>query len=112
MSTSSSSTRPATRSSPVGSPQQEKIALGALKRGTATGIGLCIGMSLQFSAGMIPRAPHWIQALRLEWLHRLAQEPKRLARRYLVDDIMIFPMFTRHWLSTLGQRRQRAVGGQ
>lgn len=93
----------------VGSPQQEKIAFAALERGTATGIGLCIGTALQFSAGVIPRAPLWVQRLRLEWLHRLAQEPRRLARRYLVDDIMIFPMFTRHLLSTLSQRHQTSV---
>lgn len=93
----------------VGSPQQEKIALGALRRGIATGIGLCIGMSLQFSAGVIPRAPRWMQSLRLEWLHRFAQEPKRLARRYMVDDIMILPMFLRHVLAALGQRRARAA---
>lgn len=94
----------------VGSPQQEKIALGVLKRGTATGIGLCIGTALQFSAGVIPRAPRWVQKLRLEWLHRLAQEPRRLARRYLVDDIMIFPMFMRHLLTTVWPRRHRALG--
>lgn len=94
----------------VGSPQQEKIALGVLKRGTATGIGLCIGTALQFSAGVIPRAPRWVQKLRLEWLHRLAQEPRRLARRYLVDDIMIFPIFIRHLLTTLWPCRHRVLG--
>ena len=94
----------------VGSPQQEKIALGALRRGTATGIGLCIGTALQFSAGVIPRAPRWVQKLHLEWLHRLAQEPRRLARRYLVDDIMIFPMFTRHLLAKLRPQRERTPG--
>jgi N-acetylglucosaminyldiphosphoundecaprenol N-acetyl-beta-D-mannosaminyltransferase len=45
------------------------------------------GMSLSFMAGEVHRAPLWVQRLGFEWIHRLAQEPKRLAKRYLVDGI-------------------------
>jgi len=69
----------------VGSPQQEMIAEACLDRGDCTGIGLCVGASLDFLGGQAERAPKWMQNARLEWLHRLAQEPQRMWRRYLVD---------------------------
>lgn len=69
----------------VGSPQQELIAEACLDRGDCTGVGLCVGASLDFLGGKAERAPRWMQKARLEWLHRLVQEPGRMWRRYLVD---------------------------
>jgi N-acetylglucosaminyldiphosphoundecaprenol N-acetyl-beta-D-mannosaminyltransferase len=46
---------------------------------------LGLGISFSFVCGDISRAPGWMQKLGLEWLHRLIQEPRRLARRYLVE---------------------------
>jgi N-acetylglucosaminyldiphosphoundecaprenol N-acetyl-beta-D-mannosaminyltransferase len=46
-----------------------------------------VGASLSFVAGELARAPVWMQRAGLEFLHRLAQEPGRLARRYLVEDL-------------------------
>lgn len=46
-----------------------------------------VGISLSFICGQVRRAPRWMQKLGLEWVHRLAQEPARLARRYLIDGI-------------------------
>ena len=48
---------------------------------------LGIGISFSFVSGEIRRAPMWAQRCGLEWAHRLSQEPRRLARRYLVDGI-------------------------
>ncbi len=48
---------------------------------------LGLGVSLSFVAGDIARAPEWMRALSLEWVHRLAQEPRRLYRRYLVEGL-------------------------
>lgn len=45
------------------------------------------GAALDFAAGVVPRAPRWMQASGLEWLHRLAGEPRRLFRRYVLDDM-------------------------
>ena len=42
-----------------------------------------VGVSFSFMAGTLTRAPRWQQAVGLEWLHRLAQEPARLAGRYM-----------------------------
>jgi N-acetylglucosaminyldiphosphoundecaprenol N-acetyl-beta-D-mannosaminyltransferase len=69
----------------VGSPVQERLAAAIMAAG-APGIGLCIGAALEFWAGQRPRAPCWLQRLGLEWMFRLCHEPRRLARRYLVDD--------------------------
>lgn len=69
----------------VGSPQQEMIAEACLDRGDCTGVGLCVGASLDFLSGKARRAPVWMRRLRLEWLHRLSEEPRRLWKRYLVD---------------------------
>jgi exopolysaccharide biosynthesis WecB/TagA/CpsF family protein len=69
----------------IGSPLQERMA-AAIQRADGTGIGLCVGAGLDFWTGATPRAPRWLRRLGLEWIVRLAQEPRRLARRYLIDD--------------------------
>jgi len=78
----------------VGAPQQEKLAARVRERG-ASGIGLCVGASILFVLGVEVRAPRWIQALHLEWLFRLLQSPRRLWRRYLIDDPLIFGLILR-----------------
>jgi exopolysaccharide biosynthesis WecB/TagA/CpsF family protein len=79
----------------VGSPQQEMIARACLERGDCVGLGLCVGASLDFISGRVKRAPKVMQELRLEWLHRLASEPKRLWKRYLVEGPKIFWLWTK-----------------
>ena len=74
----------------VGSPQQEMVAKACLDRGDCVGLGLCVGASLDFLSGRTKRAPKWMQNARIEWLHRLASEPKRLWKRYLIDGPKIF----------------------
>jgi N-acetylglucosaminyldiphosphoundecaprenol N-acetyl-beta-D-mannosaminyltransferase len=83
----------------VGSPQQEVLAYKVQASGAATGIGLCVGASLQFLTSEKTRAPQLIQKMSLEWLYRLAQEPRRMWRRYLVDGPRIFAIF-QHWRRT------------
>jgi N-acetylglucosaminyldiphosphoundecaprenol N-acetyl-beta-D-mannosaminyltransferase len=69
----------------LGFPKQDHLALAM--RGVLPGAWfLSCGISLSFVAGDVTRAPRWLQVLGLEWLHRLAQEPRRLARRYLIED--------------------------
>lgn len=48
---------------------------------------LGVGISLSFICGEVRRAPPWMQSIGLEWVHRLMQEPGRLAKRYLWHDI-------------------------
>ena len=80
----------------VGSPQQEVLAQSIKRRGQAFGIGLCIGASLQFLTGEVKRAPVWMQRARLEWLYRLAQEPRRMWRRYLYEGPKILRIAADH----------------
>lgn len=49
-----------------------------------------VGAALDIIAGRFREAPAWMTRLGVEWLFRLAQEPRRLTRRYLVDDPWIF----------------------
>src|SRR5207244_10022656 len=53
-------------------------------------VAIAAGATIDFLAGVQTRAPRWIQRLRLEWLFRLASDPRRLAGRY-VRDAVVFP---------------------
>lgn len=79
----------------VGSPQQEMIAKEARELAGAGGAALCIGAGLEFLTGEQKRAPRFLRAVGLEWAHRLATNPRRLWRRYLVDGMRIFPIYFR-----------------
>lgn len=79
----------------VGSPQQEMIAHETLAQPGARGLGLCIGAGLDFVTGSQRRAPPLLQAAGLEWAHRLANNPRRLWKRYLVDGMRIIPIYWR-----------------
>ena len=79
----------------VGAPRQEMLAHALAQRGRARGLSLCIGASIDFLTGKERRAPHWIQNLRLEWLYRLSQSPRRLASRYLVRGPVLFRLVSR-----------------
>lgn len=88
----------------VGSPRQERLAHRLAGQGGGTGIGLCIGASIDFLTGQQARAPAWMQRAGLEWAHRLTSDPARLARRYLIDNPPILALLLRERL------RQRAGG--
>jgi len=84
----------------IGAPQSELICALIRQRGKATGVGLCIGASLEFLTGAKRRAPRWMQKAGLEWLFRLASEPGRLWRRYLLEGPAIFWIWWRWRLSS------------
>lgn len=79
----------------VGSPQQELLAAAIAATGAATGVGLCIGASLEFLAGVEQRAPAWMQQAGIEWAYRLSQNPKRMASRYFVRSPQVFGQLVR-----------------
>lgn len=74
----------------VGSPQQELVAYRVARTEAAVGLGFCVGASLDFLTGAQVRAPALMRYLSLEWLHRLASDPARLWRRYLIEGPEIF----------------------
>jgi N-acetylglucosaminyldiphosphoundecaprenol N-acetyl-beta-D-mannosaminyltransferase len=61
-------------------------------RDSLPGIGLfmALGAAIDIEAGVVKRAPRWVSTMALEWAYRLYQEPKRLWRRYLIEDIVLF----------------------
>lgn len=61
-------------------------------------VSFSMGAALDFIAGNIERAPRWMISCGLEWLHRISQNPKRLWKRYLVDDMAIIPLFFKELL--------------
>lgn len=75
----------------LGAPKQEKFLYNYRKQLNVP-ISLAIGASIDFEAGNIERAPEWMQHSGLEWFYRLCKEPKRMFKRYLVDDIKIFKL--------------------
>lgn len=81
----------------TGAPQSEILAHRCQERGEASGVGLCIGASIEFLLGDQRRAPRWMQRIGLEWAHRLATNPARLWRRYLVEGPRIFLITARWW---------------
>ena len=50
-----------------------------------------VGAAFEFLSGRTERAPQWMQRSGLEWLHRLATEPRRLGPRYLVTNTLRLP---------------------
>lgn len=69
-------------------PKQEKYMYHHCKE-LDVPISFGLGASIDFEAGNIKRAPRWMSEHGLEWLYRITQDPKRLAKRYLVDDMKI-----------------------
>lgn len=69
-----------------GSPKQE-LVIEALRPYFPGAWMMGCGISLSFIAGDVRRAPLWMQRLGLEWVHRLVQEPRRLAGRYLLLNL-------------------------
>lgn len=89
----------------IGFPHQQRLAQALLDRddGPRSLIGL-LGGAFDLFTGVTPRAPRWMQRNGLEWAYRLGREPRRLARRYLLDD----PAF----LALLWRERRTATRGR
>ncbi|MFZ5446243.1 MAG: WecB/TagA/CpsF family glycosyltransferase [Myxococcota bacterium] len=68
-----------------GSPKQE-LLIARMAKDLGPAVMLGVGATFDFLAGNVKRAPMLLRRAGLEWAYRLAQEPRRLWRRYLVDD--------------------------
>jgi len=68
----------------LGCPKQEAWMLAHRDRIRAVMVG--VGAAFDFHAGTVKRAPQWMQDSGLEWLYRLSQDPRRLAKRYFVGN--------------------------
>ena len=75
----------------MGMPRQEHWVLDNLERISANAI-LTAGACFDYVAGVIPTPPRWMGRVGLEWLYRLWSEPRRLARRYLLEPWFLVPL--------------------
>lgn len=73
----------------LGNPLQEEWILNH-RAEIDVGVVSGVGALFDFWAGSKPRAPEVIQKMRMEWLYRLAHEPRRLLRRYTLDMLVFF----------------------
>ena len=75
----------------LGCPKQEKF-IAKNKDKYQVPISITMGGCVDFIAGGVKRAPAWMQRAGLEWFFRFLQEPKRMWKRYFIDDMRIFKM--------------------
>lgn len=87
----------------LGAPKQE-LWVHTHRHALNVKVAFCVGATIDFLAGEKPRAPVWMQRSGLEWLHRLASEPKRLFRRYATDAIVFPRMVWAEWRLSRGVR--------
>ena len=80
----------------LGAPKQE-LWITEYASEISVNVALCVGATIDFLANEKPRAPVWMRKCGLEWLHRVLSEPKRLARRYLVDAIQFPKIVFKEW---------------
>ena len=76
----------------LGAPKQEIVMHRWYKKGVKQ-VMLGVGASLDFISGKIKRSPKWMSNMGLEWLYRISQDPKRLVKRYLIQDMAIIKIF-------------------
>lgn len=74
----------------VGAPKQEIWILKYKNHLINIKIFLAIGAAIDFEAGSKKRSPHWMSEMGFEWLYRLLSEPKRLWKRYCINDLPFF----------------------
>ncbi len=88
----------------IGTPKQEDWMFQ--HRDAFPGVTMIgVGAAFDFHAGRTPQAPAWMQRLGLEWLFRLAVEPKRLWRRYLLVTPRFLPLWLGQRLKTIREYR-------
>jgi N-acetylglucosaminyldiphosphoundecaprenol N-acetyl-beta-D-mannosaminyltransferase len=84
----------------LGAPKQE-LFIDRMWDGLAPAVSIGVGASIDFIAGRLKRSPAILSTIGLEWLYRLAQEPRRLWRRYLVQDprfvLLVLRTLRRPW---------------
>jgi N-acetylglucosaminyldiphosphoundecaprenol N-acetyl-beta-D-mannosaminyltransferase len=85
----------------LGAPKQELWMAEAVKK-LPQGVMLGVGAVFDFTSGRIPRAPRLLRAIGQEWLFRLAVEPRRLWRRYLMTALGLVALLV---LSAVNRRR-------
>lgn len=82
----------------VGCPKQEKWIFAHKDKMPNVDIWMALGATIDFEAGNIKRAPKIYQKLAMEWFYRFLKEPKRMFKRYFIDDVKFFWYFGKQLL--------------
>jgi N-acetylglucosaminyldiphosphoundecaprenol N-acetyl-beta-D-mannosaminyltransferase len=89
----------------LGSPKQEQLIRELRSHFPKTWM-IGIGVSFSFIAGDLRRAPRWMQSIGAEWVYRMFQDPKRLFRRYVLDDLpFAFRLFPHALWKRIGRQK-------
>ncbi|WP_243099043.1 WecB/TagA/CpsF family glycosyltransferase [Clostridium sp. AF22-10] len=78
-----------------GCPKQEKWIYENIGKYDAK-VSVCAGATVDFLAGNVKRAPRWMSEHGLEWFYRFLQEPKRMFKRYFINDIKIVNLIRKY----------------
>jgi N-acetylglucosaminyldiphosphoundecaprenol N-acetyl-beta-D-mannosaminyltransferase len=92
----------------LGAPKQE-LWIHEAARALAPAVLLGVGASIDFLAGTARRAPPWMSRMGVEWTYRLAQEPRRMWRRYLVRDPKLIGIVLGDWLTRSHRRASMTI---
>lgn len=82
----------------VGAPKQEKWIVKYKDRMSGVKVWMGLGATIDFESGTLRRAPRIMQRIGMEWLYRAYKDPKRLFKRYFVDDMKFFWYFAKQIL--------------
>lgn len=100
----------------VGNPKDARLIDALIERWDPTigplPLSMGLGASFLLHLGHKKRAPEWVQRVGLEWFHRFLQEPRRLFRRYFVDDVAFLGIVWREWRGGGPRRADRRSGGR
>lgn len=81
----------------LGCPKQEKWVYENYKKTSAV-VTICAGATVDFLAGTVRRAPGWVSYIGFEWFYRFLREPRRLFKRYFIDDMKVVFMVYKYYL--------------
>lgn len=87
----------------LGYPRRERLIRVMIDRwpaGVPYPLFAAVGASFEMLFGLKKQAPLWVRRAGLEWFFRFVQEPRRLFRRYFIDDMAFFPLVWREWRRT------------
>jgi N-acetylglucosaminyldiphosphoundecaprenol N-acetyl-beta-D-mannosaminyltransferase len=85
----------------ISSPKKEQF-LGTYQSMMKTPFAMGVGGTFDVVCGKVKRAPLWMQKSGLEWFYRFLQEPRRMFRRYFVDDMYFFWLLVREMMKKAG----------
>lgn len=80
----------------ISSPKKEQF-LGAYQAQMKIPFAMGVGGTFDVFAGKVKRAPVWMQKTGLEWFYRFLQEPRRMFRRYFIEDMAFFGLLIEEW---------------